>query len=61
MDREVWQATVPGVTKSRTRQSDWTRLRRAKQATLPADLACLIAFSGHRRGLNLVTLKETEV
>ena len=26
MDREAWRAAVPGVTKSRTRLSDWTEL-----------------------------------
>ena len=26
MDREVWRAVVHGVTKSRTRLSDWTEL-----------------------------------
>ena len=26
MDREAWRATVHGVTKSRTRLSDWTEL-----------------------------------
>ena len=26
MDREAWRAAVLGVTKSRTRQSDWTKL-----------------------------------
>ena len=27
MDREAWRAAVHGVTKSRTRQSDWTELK----------------------------------
>jgi len=27
MDREAWHAVVHGVTKSRTRLSDWTELR----------------------------------
>ena len=26
MDREAWHTAVPGVTKSRTRLSDWTEL-----------------------------------
>ena len=26
MDREAWRATIHGVTKSRTRLSDWTEL-----------------------------------
>ena len=26
MDREAWHAAAPGVTKSRTRLSDWTEL-----------------------------------
>ena len=26
MDREAWRAAIPGVTKSRTRLSDWTEL-----------------------------------
>ena len=29
MDRETWRATVHGVTKSRTRLSDWTELTRS--------------------------------
>ena len=28
MDREAWRAAVHGVTRSRTRLSDWTELRR---------------------------------
>ena len=27
MDREAWHAVVHGVTKSQTRQSDWTELK----------------------------------
>ena len=27
-DREAWRAAIPGVTKSRTRLSDWTELMR---------------------------------
>ena len=27
MDREAWRAAIPGVTKSRTRLSDWTELK----------------------------------
>ena len=29
MDREVWRAAIHGITKSRTRLSDWTELRLA--------------------------------
>ena len=31
MDREAWRAAVHGVTKSRTRLSDWTDLTRVKK------------------------------
>ena len=31
MDREAWRAAVHGVTKSRTRLSDWTKLNWKKQ------------------------------
>ena len=32
MDREAWRAAVHGVAKSQTRLSDWTELKRRKQA-----------------------------
>ena len=31
MDREAWRATAPGVTKSRTRLSNWTELKKEKR------------------------------
>ena len=34
MDREAWRAAVHGVTKSRTRLSDWTELSGVKEVTL---------------------------
>ena len=33
MDREAWHAAVHGVTKSRTRLSDWTEMRRWKTSS----------------------------
>ena len=33
MDREAWRAVVHGVTKSRTRSSDWTELNDLKEAS----------------------------
>ena len=33
MDREAWRAAVHGVTKSQTRLSDWTELKRKKYPT----------------------------
>ena len=30
LDREAWRAAVHGVTKSQTRLSDWTELKRKK-------------------------------
>ena len=33
MDREAWQAAVHGVTKSRTRLSDWTELNQLDECT----------------------------
>ena len=32
MDREAWHAAIHGVTKSRTRLSDWTELRKAQRS-----------------------------
>ena len=32
MDREAWRAAIHGVTKSQTRLSDWTELKRLEQA-----------------------------
>ena len=34
MDREAWRAAVHGVTKSRTRLSDWTKLKADKNEVL---------------------------
>ena len=34
MDREAWHAAVHGVTKSRTRLSDWTELSNINQIDL---------------------------
>ena len=28
MDKEAWRAVIPGVSKSRTRLSDWTELNK---------------------------------
>ena len=33
MDREAWNAVVHGVTKSRTRRSDWTEMKAQIQKT----------------------------
>ena len=33
MDREAWRAAIHGVTKSRTRLSDWTELMNADSYT----------------------------
>ena len=35
MDREAWCAVIHGVTKSRTRLSDWTELKLRKTKFLP--------------------------
>ena len=35
MDREAWHAVIHGVTKSRTRLSDWTELRLIQDEVLP--------------------------
>ena len=34
MDREAWRAAVHGVTKSQTRQSEWTELKKKKSNIL---------------------------
>ena len=34
MDRQAWHAAIHGVTKSRTRLSDWTELKKTKGSTL---------------------------
>ena len=36
MDREAWHAAVHGVTKSRTRLSDWTKLNNFSLPVYPA-------------------------
>ena len=41
MDREAWRAAIHGVTKSRTRLSDWTELNWTVSSTIPAKGACL--------------------
>ena len=33
MDREAWRAAIHGVTKSQTRLSDWTELKKKKRAS----------------------------
>ena len=42
MDREAWHAVVHGVTKSRTRLSNWTELNIENPSTLHAEGECMI-------------------
>ena len=42
MDREGWRAAVPGVTKSRTRLSDWTELKLTYPRVAPIFLSQVI-------------------
>jgi len=47
MDREAWRAAVHGVTKSRTRLSDWTELNWTMVWRFPCILCyCCIIFGG---------------
>ena len=36
MDREAWRAVIHGVTKSRTRLSDWTKLNLLRKPNMPS-------------------------
>ena len=45
LDREVWRAAVHGVSKSRTRLSDWTELRLNSSAYTFVNLLLLVASS----------------
>ena len=49
MDREVWRAAVHGVTKSRTRLSNWTDLKTVKMAMIKS-LQTVTATMEPRRG-----------
>ena len=44
MDREAWRAAIHGVTKSRTRLSNWTELNSelTPEGTLPLSWQCII-------------------
>ena len=42
MDREAWRAAVHGVTKSLTRQNDWTELTDINQKDKKAEMVILI-------------------
>ena len=44
MDREAWHATVHGVTKSRTRLSDWTELNMAESLKSNDDTKDTISY-----------------
>ena len=47
MDREAWRAEIHGVTKSRTRLSDWTELKKIiPPHPLLCDFQCLMGFPG---------------
>ena len=41
MDKEAWRAAVHGVTKSRTRLSDWTELKECSRAGAISDFCPL--------------------
>ena len=49
MDKETWRAAVHGVTKSRTRLSDWTELKALYSATMDT---CNYSFVKIRRVYN---------
>ena len=47
MDREAWHAAVHGVTKSRTRLSDWTELILIEKEEIKLFLLLIISVHDH--------------
>ena len=56
MDRDAWRAAIHGVTKSRTRLSDWTEL---KEAIAGKSSIVVKELSQARRQLNIQN--ETQI
>ena len=58
MDREAWWASVHGLTKSWTRLSDWTELKRIRTATGQVNQLFLPLLCGRHRAYTLQTVLQ---
>ena len=62
MDRETWRAAVQGVTKSRTRLSDWIELTDVKKSQFQKVKCCMSPTTWHSgKDKTMETVKRSMV